>query len=126
MVITELVSLPSFAMVALRRDRRGFRAAVKAFLVSVLSTAVMLFRISYLYGLTAAPQHRDRAAGRDRRGRAAGRAGGGLFVLVGFGFKIAAVPFHAWLPDTYVGAPVEVTAFLAVVSKSPVSRVSSW
>ncbi len=115
----ELVSLPSFAMVALRRDRRGSEAALKAFLVSVLSTAVMLFGISYLYGVTGSlhlsavasrlPAHGDQH-------RVAYAAG--LFVLVGFAFKIAAVPFHAWLPDTYVGAPVEVTAFLAVVSKS--------
>ena len=51
-IALEVVSLPSFAMVALRRDRRGSEAAVKAFLVSVLSTAVMLFGISYLYGVT--------------------------------------------------------------------------
>ena len=118
-IALELVSLPSFAMVALRRDRRGSEAALKAFLVSVLSTAVMLFGISYLYGVTGSlhlsavasrlPAHGDQH-------RVAYAAG--LFVLVGFAFKIAAVPFHAWLPDTYVGAPVEVTAFLAVVSKS--------
>lgn len=116
----ELVSLPSFAMVALRRDRRGSEAAVKAFLVSVLSTAVMLFGVSYLYGVTGSLHLATvsaRVSGLDPDLRRVAYAAG-LFVLVGFGFKIAAVPFHAWLPDTYVGAPVEVTAFLAVVSKS--------
>ncbi|MFC0628652.1 NADH-quinone oxidoreductase subunit N [Kribbella deserti] len=119
-IALEVVSLPSFALVALRRDRRGSEAALKAFLVSVLSTAVMLFGISYLYGVTGtlylqsiSSRMLDLDPGLHRVALAAG-----LFVLVGFGFKIAAVPFHGWLPDTYSGAPIEVTAFLAVVSKS--------
>ncbi|TDD56352.1 NADH-quinone oxidoreductase subunit N [Kribbella antibiotica] len=116
----EVVSLPSFALVALRRDRRGSEAALKAFLVSVLSTAVMLFGISYLYGVTGSLHLvtiANRLTGLDPDMKRVAFAAG-LFVVVGFAFKIAAVPFHAWLPDTYVGAPVEVTAFLAVVSKS--------
>ncbi|WP_328990807.1 NADH-quinone oxidoreductase subunit N [Kribbella sp. NBC_01245] len=119
-IALEVVSLPSFALVALRRDRRGSEAAMKAFLVSVLSTAVMLFGISYLYGVTGSlylqtlsSRMLDLDPDLHRVALAAG-----LFVIVGFGFKIAAVPFHGWLPDTYVGAPIEVTAFLAVVSKS--------
>lgn len=119
-IALEVVSLPSFAMVALRRDRRGSEAALKAFLVSVLSTSVMLFGISYLYGVTGSLYLQTIATrlpviDPDLR-RVAFAAG--LFVIVGFAFKIAAVPFHGWLPDTYSGAPVEVTAFLAVVSKS--------
>ncbi|MEV8374361.1 NADH-quinone oxidoreductase subunit N [Kribbella sp. NPDC056861] len=119
-IALEVVSLPSFAMVALRRDRRGSEAALKAFLVSVLSTAVMLFGISYLYGVTGSIYLQtiaNRLPGIDPDLHRVAFAAG-LFVIVGFGFKIAAVPFHGWLPDTYSGAPVEVTAFLAVVSKS--------
>ncbi|MDX6281607.1 MAG: NADH-quinone oxidoreductase subunit [Kribbellaceae bacterium] len=119
-IALEVVSLPSFAMVALRRDRRGSEAALKAFLVSVLSTAVMLFGISYLYGVTGSLYLQtiaNRLPGIDPDLRRVAFAAG-LFVIVGFGFKIAAVPFHGWLPDTYAGAPVEVTAFLSVVSKS--------
>ncbi|NEA36220.1 NADH-quinone oxidoreductase subunit N [Streptomyces sp. SID13031] len=119
-IALEVVSLPSFAMVALRRDRRGSEAALKAFLVSVLSTAVMLFGISYLYGVTGSLYLQtiaNRLPGLDPDLRRVAFAAG-LFVIVGFGFKIAAVPFHGWLPDTYAGAPVEVTAFLAVVSKT--------
>ncbi len=119
-IALEVVSLPSFAMVALRRDRRGSEGAMKAFLVSVLSTAVMLFGVSYLYGVTGSlylSTIANRLTGLDPDlSRVAFAAG--LFVIVGFAFKIAAVPFHGWLPDTYVGAPVEVTTFLAVVSKS--------
>jgi len=116
----EVVSLPSFAMVGLRRDRRASEGALKAFLVSVLSTAVMLFGISYLYGVTGSlylTTIANRLSGLDPDLRRVAFAAG-LFVIVGFGFKIAAVPFHGWLPDTYVGAPIEVTAFLAVVSKT--------
>jgi NADH-quinone oxidoreductase subunit N len=119
-IALEVVSLPSFAMVALRRNRRGSEAALKAFLVSVLSTSVMLFGISYLYGVTGSLYLQTidtRLEGIDPDLRRVAFAAG-LFVIVGFGFKIAAVPFHGWLPDTYAGAPVEVTAFLAVVSKS--------
>ncbi|TCM51790.1 NADH-quinone oxidoreductase subunit N [Kribbella sp. VKM Ac-2568] len=119
-IALEVVSLPSFAMVALNRDRRGSEAAMKAFLVSVLSTAVMLFGISYLYGVTGSLYLQTiatRLPGIDPDLRRVAFAAG-LFVIVGFGFKIAAVPFHGWLPDTYAGAPIEVTAFLAVVSKS--------
>jgi NADH-quinone oxidoreductase subunit N len=119
-IALEVVSLPSFAMVALRRDRRGSEAALKAFLISVLSIAVMLFGVSYLYGVTGSLYLQTidlRLTGLDPDLRRVAFAAG-LFVLVGFGFKIAAVPFHAWLPDTYPGAPIEVTAFLAVVSKS--------
>ena len=80
----------------------------------------MLFGVSYLYGVTGSlylTTIANRLSGLDPDlSRVAFAAG--LFVIVGFAFKIAAVPFHAWLPDTYVGAPVEVTAFLAVVSKS--------
>jgi NADH-quinone oxidoreductase subunit N len=119
-IALEVVSLPSFAMVALRRDRWGSEGALKAFLVSVLSTAVMLFGISYLYGVTGSLYLQTivtRMPGIDPDLRRVAFAAG-LFVIVGFGFKIAAVPFHGWLPDTYAGAPVEVAAFLAVVSKS--------
>jgi NADH-quinone oxidoreductase subunit N len=119
-IALEVVSLPSFAMVGLRRDRRGSEGAMKAFLVSVLSTAVMLFGVSYLYGVTGSlylSTIANRLTGLDPDlARVAFAAG--LFVIVGFAFKIAAVPFHGWLPDTYVGAPIEVTTFLAVVSKS--------
>lgn len=122
-IALEVVSLPTFAMVALRRDRLGSEAALKAFLVSILSTAVMLFGISYLYGVTGTLYLRT-LSGRvallalEQPDHHRVAVAAGLFVLVGLGFKIAAVPFHAWLPDSYAGAPVEVTAFLAVVSKA--------
>lgn len=120
LVSLEVVSLPLFALVALRRyDGRSSEAGVKMFLVSVVSTAVMLFGISLVYGATgslfldrigavlATPSPLESVAGV-----------GVVLVLVGFGFKVSAVPFHFWAPDTYQGSPVAVAAFLSVISKA--------
>ena len=124
-VALEVVSLPVFALTALRRyaPHRGpaaAEAALKMFLVSVVSTAVMLFGVSLVYGAT----------GTLFLGRMAAAApalsgdlrpvftAGAVLVVVGFGFKIAAVPFHFWAPDVYEGAPVPVAGYLSVVSKA--------
>ena len=119
-VSLEVVSLPAFAMVGLRRgDPAAAEAAVKFFLVSVVSTAVMLMGVSLLYGATGSVflQHVAAAleAGRGPRDVA---VAGALLTVVGLAFKVAAVPFHMWVPDTYVGAPVAVAAYLSVVSKA--------
>jgi len=124
-VALEVVSLPVFALTALRRyaPYRGAaaaEAALKMFLVSVVSTAVMLFGVSLVYGATG-------SLFLDRVAAAAPTLPGDLrpvfttgavLVIVGFGFKIAAVPFHFWAPDVYEGAPVPVAAYLSVVSKA--------
>ncbi|MQA87044.1 MAG: NADH-quinone oxidoreductase subunit N [Streptosporangiales bacterium] len=130
-VSLEVVSLPVFALTALRRyDGRASEAGLKMFLVSVVSTAVMLFGISLVYGVTGAvhlerialvladaavPQTIEATVG---PARPLVGAVGIMLVLAGFGFKVAAVPFHFWAPDTYQGAPLPVAAFLSVVSKA--------
>lgn len=119
-VALEVVSLPVFALAALRRyDGRSSEAGLKMFLISVVSTAVMLFGITLVYGVTGA-MHLDRIAlALAGPGRAVPVAAVGIgLVLVGFGFKVSAVPFHFWAPDTYSGAPLPVAAFLSVVSKA--------
>jgi NADH-quinone oxidoreductase subunit N len=119
-VALEVVSLPVFALAALRRyDGRSSEAGLKMFLISVVSTAVMLFGISLVYGVSGA-MHLDRiAAALAGPGPAVPVAAVGIgLVLVGFGFKVSAVPFHFWAPDTYFGAPLAVAAFLSVVSKA--------
>jgi NADH-quinone oxidoreductase subunit N len=119
-VALEVVSLPAFALVALRRyDSRSSEAALKLFLVSVVSTAVMLFGLSLVYGVTG-QVHLDRiATALDDPGiRQPALTLGVTLALAGFGFKVAAVPFHFWAPDTYQGAPVPVAAYLSVVSKA--------
>ncbi|GAA3234457.1 NADH-quinone oxidoreductase subunit N [Actinocorallia longicatena] len=115
----ETLSLPVFALVALRRyDGRATEAAVKLFLVSVVSAAVLLFGISLVYGTTGS-MHFDRIAiANVPDGLEPVLAAGIVMVIVGFGFKVAAVPFHFWAPDVYQGAPLPVAAFLSVVSKA--------
>ncbi|MFI0405395.1 NADH-quinone oxidoreductase subunit N [Actinomadura sp. 3N508] len=121
LVALETLSLPVFALVALRRyDGTASEAALKLFLVSVVSTAVMLFGISLIYGATGA-MHLDRIAPALSKLPAdldPVATAGSVLVLAGFAFKVAAVPFHFWAPDVYQGSPLPVAAFLSVVSKA--------
>ena len=116
-IAIELISIPAIVMTGLRkRAAQSNEAALKFFLFSVLSSAVMLYGMSLVFGATG-ELHVDaiRAAITD--------ADEGLialsvfFIVVGFGFKISAVPFHFWAPDTYEGAPSPVAAFLSTASK---------
>jgi NADH-quinone oxidoreductase subunit N len=120
LVALEVVSLPAFAMVGLRRgDRRAAEASVKFFLVSVVSTAVALMGISFVYGATGSVFLTDiDVALSTGAGPREVAVVGVLLTVVGLAFKVAAVPFHMWVPDTYVGAPVAVAAYLSVVSKA--------
>jgi NADH-quinone oxidoreductase subunit N len=119
-VSLEVVSLPAFALVALQRfDGRGSEAALKLFLVSVVSTAVMLFGLSLIYGVTGQVFLDRIATSLDDPGpKEPLLVIGVILALAGFGFKVAAVPFHFWAPNTYEGAPVPVAAYLSVVSKA--------
>ena len=120
LVALEVVSLPAFAMVGLRRgDRRAAEASVKFFLVSVVATAVTLMGISFVYGATGSVflTQVDVAITTGIGPREVAVVGA-LLTVVGLAFKVAAVPFHMWVPDTYVGAPVAVAADLSVVSKA--------
>ena len=117
----ELVSAPGFLMSAFRKnDVRSNEAGLKFFLIGVLSTAVMLYGMSVIYGLTGATNLSvvaSRLAGISG-GRETMALAGVLFVVVGFAFKVSAFPFQFWAPDTYEGSPVPVAAFLAVASKA--------
>ncbi|MFJ4870922.1 NADH-quinone oxidoreductase subunit N [Streptomyces sp. NPDC088757] len=120
-VALEVASLPAFALVGLKRgDRMSGEAALKFFLSSVTATAVTLLGASFVYAatgtlhLTEIAQRLDDVPGQLQTLAEAGVA----LTLVGFAFKTAAVPFHFWVPDTYVGAPLPVAAYLSVVGKA--------
>lgn len=120
-VALEVASLPAFALVGLRRgDRLSAEAALKFFLSSVTATAVMLLGVSFVYAATGS-MHLDAVADglppADSRLGALATAGVAL-TLVGFAFKTAAAPFHFWVPETYVGAPLPVAAYLSVIGKA--------
>ncbi|MGE3818198.1 MAG: NADH-quinone oxidoreductase subunit N [Isosphaeraceae bacterium] len=104
--------------------RRSSEGALKYFVYGSVSSALFLFGLSMLYGLTGSTQFfAIRQALEPLSGRSAGLAGNVagatavLLILVGFGFKVAAVPFHMWAPDAYEGAPAPVTAWIATGSK---------
>lgn len=118
-VALELVSVPGFVMAGLRKfDLRSNEGALKFFLMGVLSVAVLLFGLSIVYGFTGTTDLAGVAAGLAQAPREPLLLASLLFVITGFGFKVSAVPFHFWAPDTYEGAPVPVTAFLSVASKA--------
>jgi NADH-quinone oxidoreductase subunit N len=122
-VALETLSLPAYALVGFghRRDGQvsGAEAALKFFLMSVASTAVMLFGISLVYGATGSVYFADIQAVLHLSGyHAAVLTTGMVLTLAGFAFKVSAVPFHFWTPEVYAGAPVPVAAYLSVVSKT--------
>ena len=117
-VALELLSIPAYMLAAWsKRDGRSNEAGMKYYLMGVFASAILLYGMSLLYGWSGSTQLSE-------IGRAIGEKNspavtlGVVFVLVGFAFKVSAVPFHMWAPDTYEGAPTPVTAFLAVASKA--------
>jgi NADH-quinone oxidoreductase subunit N len=119
-VALETVSIPAFVMVGMRkRDLYSSESALKFFLIGVLSVALMLFGMSMVYGFTGTTDLNGIAAAlADETASVPLLLGSVMLVIVGFGFKISAVPFHFWAPDTYAGAPMPVAAMLAVASKA--------
>ncbi|HJU51644.1 MAG TPA: NADH-quinone oxidoreductase subunit N [Acidimicrobiia bacterium] len=117
----ELTTAPLFMLAGWRKgDMKSNEASLKYFILGVLSTALMLFGMSLVFGLTGEVSF---AGIRDGIGAASEEASAALglavvLIIVGFGFKVSAVPFHFWAPDTYEGSPTPVTAYLSVNSKA--------
>ncbi|PBC96958.1 NADH dehydrogenase subunit N [Streptomyces sp. Ag82_O1-15] len=120
-VALEVASLPAFALVGVKRgDKKSSEAALKFFLSSVTATAVSLMGVSFIYATTGSlylTQIADKIQHVDGQFHTLAQAGV-VLTLVGFAFKTAAVPFHFWVPDTYVGAPLPIAAYLSVVGKA--------
>jgi NADH-quinone oxidoreductase subunit N len=115
-VSVETASLPVVGLVALRRDGRGVEAGLKLLFTAVLSFALLVLGISLVYASTgslhlAAPLSDALPDLRLLHGV------GIALAVAGIAFKLSLVPFHAWTPDTYAGAPAPIAAFLATVSK---------
>jgi len=120
-VALETLSIPLYILASFRRgDKRSAESGMKYFLYGAFASAILLFGFSLLYGF---------AGTTNLDGIASALQGGGgshvvavmtalVMVMVGFGFKISAVPFHFWTPDVYEGAPTPVTAFVSVSSKA--------
>lgn len=120
-IALEVASLPAFALVGLRRgSRRSAEAALKFFLTSVTATAVTLLGAGFLYAATGTLNLHGIASGLAHPDPQLHRLATAALVLTfaGFAVKAAVVPFHFWVPDSYVGAPVPVAGFLSVVGKT--------
>ncbi|NYT10999.1 MAG: NADH-quinone oxidoreductase subunit N [Methanomassiliicoccales archaeon] len=115
----ELTSLSSFALVGFRKkDKRGAEAATKYFVIGGLSSAISLYGISLLYGVTHTTNIAEiGAVVGDITGLGPALYISLVMLIAGFGFKVAIVPFHMWAPDVYEGAPTPIASFLAAGSK---------
>ena len=117
-VSLEFLSIPAYMLAAWRkRDSRSNEAGIKYYLLGVFASAIMLYGMSLLYGITNSTKLTEIGASLGSNLTSI-RALAVFFVVIGFAFKISAVPFHTWAPDTYQGAPTPVTAFLSVASKA--------
>jgi NADH-quinone oxidoreductase subunit N len=118
-VALELLSIPAYMMAAWnKRSSKSNEAGVKYYLLGVFASAVMLYGMSLLFGSTNSTLLTDIGASLTDGNLNGIEVVGIVFIISGFAFKISAVPFHSWAPDTYEGAPIPVTAFLSVASKA--------
>jgi NADH-quinone oxidoreductase subunit N len=116
-VALEFLSIPAYMLAAWRkRDVKSNEAGLKYFLLGVFASAVMLYGMSLMYGAAGSTVLTKIAE--VANGKSALIALAVVFVVIGFAFKVSAVPFHTWAPDTYEGAPTPITAFLSVASKA--------
>jgi NADH-quinone oxidoreductase subunit N len=125
-IALELTGISQYIMAALQRDPRSTEAGIKYLLLGAVASAVILYGMAFLFGMTGttrliAPAGEPSIAtviadrGDDMR---AGLVLSAVFLIAGFGFKMAVVPFQMWVPDVYEGSPAPVGAFLSVASKA--------
>jgi NADH-quinone oxidoreductase subunit N len=112
----ELMSIPIYVLAGFDRRRlRSNESAMKYFLIGSFASAILLYGVALLYGVSGSTSFTGIRAGFDAANPLA--LAGLALVIVGFAFKISSVPFHQWTPDVYEGAPSAVTAFMSVTVK---------
>lgn len=113
----ELASLSSYALVSFRKkDEKGTESAMKFYIIGALSSAILLYGISLAYGVSGTTNISE-ISNKLNLNYESTTFLAIVFLIAGFGFKIAVVPFHMWAPDVYEGAPTTITTFLATASK---------
>jgi len=114
----ELQSLSLYVVAAIDRDSaRSSEAGLKYFVLGALSSGMLLYGSSLVYGFTGTTTFPEIAAALTASGSSLGLVFGLVFIIAGLAFKVSAVPFHMWTPDVYEGAPTPVTAFFAAAPK---------
>ena len=114
----ELQSLALYVLAAFNRDNlRSTEAGLKYFVLGALSSGMLLYGISLIYGFTGSAEFSAIAAITAADGASLGVIFGLVFLIAGLAFKVSAVPFHMWTPDVYEGAPTPVTAYFATAAK---------
>ncbi len=115
----ETLSIATYVMAGLRKsDLKSNESAMKYFILGSFASAFLLYGMALIYGATGSTNIAEIAVRVANPNFPALLLIGGAMLIVGFGFKVATVPFHVWTPDVYEGAPTPVTAFMAVGSKS--------
>jgi NADH-quinone oxidoreductase subunit N len=118
-VALEMLSIPAYMLATWRkRDDKSNEGGLKYYLMGVFATAIMLYGMSLIFGVTGSTVLTEIGAALGSGHTPAIVTLGVIFCVVGFAFKVSAVPFHTWAPDTYQGAPTPITAFLSVASKA--------
>ncbi|HVN50973.1 MAG TPA: NADH-quinone oxidoreductase subunit N, partial [Acidimicrobiales bacterium] len=119
-VALELLSIPAYMLAAWRkRDLRSNEAGLKYYLMGVFASAIMLYGMSLIYGFTGTTVLAEIGHKVNSMEHSVPIVSMAIvFMIIGFAFKVSAVPFHTWAPDTYEGAPTPVAAFLATASKT--------
>ncbi len=114
----ELQSLALYVVASINRDdAKSSEAGLKYFVLGALSSGMLLYGASLVYGFTGTTQFTGIAAALGASGSSLGVLFGLVFIISGLAFKVSAVPFHMWTPDVYEGAPTPVTAFFAAAPK---------
>ncbi|MBS1792882.1 MAG: NADH-quinone oxidoreductase subunit N [Acidobacteria bacterium] len=115
----ETLSIATYVMAGLRKsDLKSNESAMKYFILGSFASAFLLYGMGLVYGATGTTRIAEIAQMSGNANFPALLLMGGAMLVIGFGFKVATVPFHVWTPDVYEGAPTPVTAFMAVGSKS--------
>jgi NADH-quinone oxidoreductase subunit N len=118
-VALELLSIPAYMMASWnKRNSKSNEAGIKYYLLGVFASAVLLYGMSLLFGTTGSTLLTDIGASLLDGDLIGLDVVAVVFIICGFAFKISAVPFHQWAPDTYEGAPTPVTAFFSVATKA--------
>lgn len=117
-IAIETMAVPVYVLVGLTRFRReSLEAAMKYFALGAFASAILVYGIAWSYGLTGTTSLAETAAGITAHGETPWTLFALGLILVAMGFKVAAVPFHAWTPDAYQGAPTPAAAFISVGPK---------